>query len=144
MPKITFFTEEIVFKLPQKLFLKKWITKVISLENKKQGDINYIFCNDNYLSTINIKYLNHDSLTDIITFDYTNDNNGLISGDIFISIERVAENARLLQLSFQEELHRVMIHGVLHLLGFKDKTKALKTSMRQKEDNSLSLQLQIK
>jgi len=144
MAKITFFTEEISFNLPQKLFLKKWIAEVISLENKKKGDISYIFCNDSYLSKINLEYLKHDTLTDIITFDYTKDNKGSISGDIFISIERVEENAKVLKIPFTEELHRVMIHGVLHLLGYKDKTTALKAIMRQKEDNSLSLQLQMK
>ncbi|MFZ4412103.1 MAG: rRNA maturation RNase YbeY [Bacteroidales bacterium] len=144
MAKITFFSEEISFNLTRKLFLKKWITEVIALENKQKGEINYIFCTDSYLSQINLEYLKHDTLTDIITFDYTKDHNGLISGDIFISIDRVKENAKLLQLPFSEELHRVMIHGILHLIGYKDKTKALKAIMRQKEDISLSLQLQIK
>ncbi len=144
MPRITFFNEEISFNLARKLFLKKWITEVIALEKKKKGEINYIFCNDNYLAQINLEYLKHDTLTDIITFDYTQDHKGFISGDIFISIERVRENAKLLQLPFSEELHRVMIHGILHLIGYKDKTKALKSIMRQKEDISLSLQLQIK
>ncbi len=139
MAKITFFTEKVTFNLPDKLFLKKWITEVIALENKKKGEINYIFCNDSYLSQINIQYLKHDTLTDIITFDYTQDNKGFISGDIFISIDRIVENANALQIPFSEELHRVMIHGVLHLLGYRDKTKAEKALMRQKEDNSLSL-----
>lgn len=144
MAKITFFTEEISFNLPQKIFLKNWITEVIALENKIKGDINYIFCNDTYLSKLNLQYLKHDTLTDIITFDYTKDNNGLISGDIFISIERVKENAMALKIPFPIELNRVMIHGVLHLLGYKDKTKAEKAIMRQKEDNYLSLHFQLK
>ncbi len=144
MATISFFTEEISFNLPNKLFLKKWIAEVIELENKKRGEINYIFCNDNYLLQINKQYLKHDTLTDIITFDYTQDNKGLISGDIFISIDRVKENSKVLQIPFSKEIHRVMIHGVLHLLGYKDKSKAEKALMRQREDNSLSLQLQIK
>jgi len=144
MAKINFFNEEISFNLSQKLFLKKWIAEVITLENKKKGAINFIFCSDDYLSQINLEYLNHDTLTDIITFDYTKDNKGLISGDIFVSVERVRENAKLFDMPFTRELHRVMIHGVLHLLGYKDKTKALQSIMRQKEDNSLSLQLLIK
>jgi len=140
MPAISFFTEEIPFKLPQKRQLKQWIATVIASENKKTGDISYIFCNDAYLIQLNKQYLQHDTLTDIITFDYTADMDGLISGDIFISIERVKENAAGLKLSFMEELQRVMIHGVLHLMGYKDKTKAEKLQMRQKEDYSLSLQ----
>jgi rRNA maturation RNase YbeY len=141
MPKITFFTEEISFNLPRKLILKKWITNVISSENKQKGDINFIFCNDSFLSQLNLQYLKHNTLTDIITFDYSQDNKGLISGDIFISIDRVKENAAELKLSFSEELQRVMIHGILHLLGYKDKTTAEKNLMRQKEDISLSLQI---
>ncbi|MFZ4401407.1 MAG: rRNA maturation RNase YbeY [Bacteroidales bacterium] len=144
MPRISFFTEDINFKLSQKLFLKNWISKVIQLEEKKKGEINYIFCSDSYLSKINLEYLKHDTLTDIITFDYTRDYKGHISGDLFISIDRVMENAEMLNIPFTEELHRVMIHGVLHLMGYKDKTKASRTIMRQKEDNSLSLQLHIK
>ncbi|MCX6231952.1 MAG: rRNA maturation RNase YbeY [Bacteroidetes bacterium] len=140
MSKITFFSEEIAFDLKQKRWVKEWITTVIASEKKKAGAISYIFCDDNYLIQLNQQYLKHDTLTDIITFDYTSDNDGLISGDIFISIERVKENAANLHTAFYEELHRVMIHGVLHLLGYKDKTRAEKLLMRQKEDNSLSLQ----
>lgn len=140
MPNISFFNEGIDFNLKQKLFLKKWISSVITLEDKKKGDISFIFCNDEYLSKINIQYLNHDTLTDIITFDYSEDNKGKISGDIFISIDRVKENAEKLEVPFVNELHRVIIHGVLHLLGYKDKTKALKALMHQKEDICLSLQ----
>jgi rRNA maturation RNase YbeY len=140
MSSISFFSEEIPFKLSQKRWLKQWINSVISSENKKVGTISYIFCNDAYLIQLNRQYLQHDTLTDVITFDYTVDNDGLVSGDIFISIERVKDNATELNLSFNEELQRVMIHGVLHLLGYKDKTKAEKQQMRQKEDYSLSLQ----
>ncbi len=140
MANISFFNEGIDFKLNQKLLLKDWIYTVITNENKIKGSINFIFCNDSYLSKINKQFLNHDTYTDIITFDYTTDYKGKISGDIFISIDRVAENAEKLNISFTNELHRVMIHGVLHLLGYKDKTKSQKTLMRQKEDNCLSLQ----
>lgn len=140
MSNITFFNEEIVFILKNKQVLKDWISQVISAEKRKKGEISFIFCNDEYLSKINIQYLNHDTLTDIITFDNTEDYQGKISGDIFISIERVKENAEKLNISFVNELNRVMIHGVLHLLGYKDKTKAEKAQMRQKEDYCLSLQ----
>ncbi len=140
MAGITFFNEEIEFRLKGKQALKDWINIVIEKEGKKKGDISFIFCNDNYLSQINVQYLKHHTLTDIITFDYTSDNKGKVSGDIFISVERVKENAENLKIPFVNELHRVIIHGVLHLLGYKDKSKADKALMRQKEDNCLSLQ----
>ncbi len=140
MSAISFFNEDIDFVLTQKGVIKKWISDVISLEGKTKGNISFIFCNDEYLSKINIEYLKHDTFTDIITFDYTEDNYGKISGDIFISIERVKENAEKLNISFINELHRVMIHGILHLMGYKDKTKANKIQMRLKEDKCLSLQ----
>lgn len=140
MAGITFFNEEIEFNLKGKQVLKDWISLVIESEGKKKGDISFIFCNDTYLSEINVQYLKHHTLTDIITFDYTADNKGRISGDIFISIERVKENAESLKIPFVNELHRVIIHGVLHLLGYKDKNKVDKALMRQKEDYCLSLQ----
>lgn len=140
MAGITFFNEEIEFNLKGKQVLKDWISLVIESEGKKKGDISFIFCDDTYLSEINVQYLKHHTLTDIITFDYTADNKGRISGDIFISIERVKENAESLKIPFVNELHRVIIHGVLHLLGYKDKNKVDKALMRQKEDYCLSLQ----
>ncbi|MCB0460671.1 MAG: rRNA maturation RNase YbeY, partial [Flavobacteriaceae bacterium] len=100
-------------------------------------DISYIFCDDDYLLDINVKYLKHNTLTDIISFDYTDD--GLISGDVFVSIDRVKENAEKFNVSFQDELHRVMIHGILHFCGYKDKTKEEEQLMRSKEDYYLSL-----
>ena len=115
----------------------KWITDLILKERLKEGDINYIFCNDDYLLGINIKYLNHNELTDIITFDYSIDK--LLSGDIFISIERVKDNAISYNVDEKDELHRVMVHGVLHLCGYKDKSKDEKSLMRDKEDYYLSL-----
>lgn len=102
-----------------------------------QGDINFIFCDDAYLSELNLSYLNHTTLTDIITFDYTDE--GIISGDIYISIERVKENALLYSKTFQDELNRIIIHGVLHLLGNKDKKPKDKAMMRKKEDECLLL-----
>ena len=101
------------------------------------GDINYIFCDDEYLLKINIEYLNHDTLTDIITFDYVE--NGVLNGDIYISIERVMENAGIFSVSYEQELHRVLAHGVLHLCGYKDKTESDAAFMRRKEDFAIQL-----
>ncbi|MEI6822330.1 MAG: rRNA maturation RNase YbeY [Bacteroidota bacterium] len=136
---ISFFSENITYKLKDKRKIQKWIKLVIEGEKKKAGDINYIFCDDAFLTEMNIKYLNHDTLTDIITFNYNEENNNLITGDIYISIDRVKYNSEKFKVLFSTELERVIIHGVLHLLGFKDKTKADKMTMRDKEDNSLSL-----
>ena len=118
-------------------FVKSWVSNTIQEENLKEGNINYIFCDDAYLLDKNIKYLKHNTLTDIISFDYTMGK--LISGDIFISVERVKENAITFKTAFKDELHRVMIHGVLHYCGYKDKTDADKKLMRSKEDYYLSL-----
>ena len=117
--------------------LSKWITDLILKEGLKEGDINYIFCNDDYLLEKNVKYLNHNELTDIITFDYSIGK--LLSGDIFISIERVKDNAISYNVEVKDELQRVMVHGVLHLCGYKDKSKEEKSLMRDKEDYYLSL-----
>tara|TARA_B100000614_G_C14091025_1_gene302897 strand:- start:65 stop:448 length:384 start_codon:yes stop_codon:yes gene_type:complete len=112
--------------------LQKWIEDVIISENKELGDINYVFCSDEYLLERNIKFLNHDSLTDIITFNYCEGD--IISSDIMISIDRIKENSIIFENSFSKELHRVMIHGVLHLIGYNDKTKKEKQTMRERED----------
>lgn len=112
--------------------ITSWIEYLITNEGKKMGDINYIFCDDEYLLKINQDYLQHDYYTDIITFDYVKGKK--ISGDIFVSVTRVSENAPLLSKSFEEELHRVLAHGVLHLCGYKDKTEAEIKEMRSKED----------
>ena len=136
---INFFSENITYKLKDKRKIQKWIKLVIEGEKKKAGDINYIFCDDAFLVEMNIKYLNHDTLTDIITFNYNEESENSINGDIYISIDRVKENSVEYNVPFNTELDRVIIHGVLHLLGFKDKTKADKKNMREKEDNSLSL-----
>jgi rRNA maturation RNase YbeY len=111
--------------------------KISTLEGKNPGTINIVLTNDNYLQGLNIKYLGHNTYTDIITFDYVEKET--INGDIFISLERVKENAQELGVSFKNEIHRVIIHGILHLLGYKDKTKLQKQDMRAKEDYYLSL-----
>ena len=117
---IYFSSENIKFDLRGKLKVKKWITDLIKAQNKKVGDISYLFCDDAYLIEVNRTYLDHDTYTDIITFDYVEGDT--ISGDILISVERVKENAQLFNTTFDQELHRVIIHGVLHLLGQGDKT----------------------
>jgi rRNA maturation RNase YbeY len=134
---ITFQNQSISFKLKEKTRLKAWIKTVTEREKHRLGDINYIFCSDDELLEINIQHLNHNTYTDIITFDYTEGNK--ISSDIFISIDRVAENAKKFKVSFEEELHRVMIHGILHLCGYKDKSKADAELMRKKENGALKL-----
>ena len=110
----------------------RWIKSVILEENKELGEVNYIFCDDKYLLGKNIKYLDHDTLTDIITFNYCEGD--IISSDIMISIERVMENSSIFENSFSEELNRVMIHGILHLIGYNDKTDGEKEIIRKKED----------
>jgi len=124
-------------KNPVSKLVKLWISKTIINENYKEGDINYIFCDDDYLLKKNIKYLKNNTLTDIISFDYTIGK--IISGDIFISVERVKENAKIFNTKFLDELHRVMIHGILHYCGYNDKTNEEKVLMRAKEDYYLSL-----
>ena len=110
----------------------RWIKNVILEENKELGKVNYIFCDDKYLLGKNIKYLDHDTLTDIITFNYCEGD--MISSDIMISVERVMENSSIFENSFLEELNRVMVHGILHLVGYNDKTEKEKEIMRKKED----------
>lgn len=114
-----------------------WITDVILSEKKKLGEVNYIFCDDAYLHEINLQYLNHDTLTDIISFDYCVGNE--INGDIFISIERVQDNATDFNTFFEDELKRVMIHGILHYCGYKDKSASDEQLMRQKENEKLTM-----
>lgn len=140
--EIRFFTEDISFTLKDKNKLRKWIQVVIDNEGKLPGDLNYIFCSDEFLYKLNIEYLNHDTLTDIITFDLSEDEDE-ISGEIYISIDRVRENAKKFKVPFYNELHRVMIHGILHLAGYHDKTQEEVTMMRGKEDKCLSLRPEI-
>ncbi|MBS1635111.1 MAG: rRNA maturation RNase YbeY [Bacteroidetes bacterium] len=132
---VSFHNQSIRFTLKNKSILRKWIESTASAEGFITGDIAYVFCTDEELLDINIRHLNHDTYTDIITFDYTED--ALISGDIFISIDRVKENAAKFKTSFENELQRVMIHGVLHLCGYKDKTRAQSELMRSKENTAL-------
>jgi len=134
---ISFHSEDISFELEGQLDVQNWIEHAITNENKDVGEVSYIFCSDEYLHKINLEHLNHDTLTDIITFNYCEDN--LINSDIFISVDRVKENAELFKTSFQNELERVMIHGVLHLIGYDDKTDEDKMVMRSKEDFYLTL-----
>jgi len=136
---ILFFYEEMEdFSLTNPDNIREWLVKVISDEGYEPSAINYIFCNDNYLHKINIDYLNHDTYTDIITFD-NSDEEKMIEGEIYISIDRVKENAALNHTTFDNELHRVMAHGVLHLVGYNDKTEKEKKAIRKKEDECLLL-----
>jgi rRNA maturation RNase YbeY len=131
------FNFETEFKLKESSKLKKWIANTIASEGFQLGDISYVFCDDAYLLKLNQDYLNHDTLTDIISFDYRM--NKEINGEIYISVERVAENAKDFSIDFYTELHRVMIHGILHFCGFKDKTQSEEQKMRKREDEALKL-----
>lgn len=134
---IHFHSEEVDFHLVNEKKTIKWIKDSIKNETKNVGEISYIFCTDEYLHKMNLEYLNHDTFTDIITFDYTEEN--IVSGDIFISIDRIKENATKFKTVFENELSRVIIHGVLHLMGYKDKSAQEKEQMRSKEDFYLTL-----
>jgi probable rRNA maturation factor len=138
MASINFFTQSITFKVPKPRKTASWIKAVVIQERHSLVQLNFIFCSDEELYEMNVEYLNHKTLTDIITFD---NSEGLkqIEGDIYISIDRVRENAQSFEREFQEELRRVMIHGVLHLMGYKDKSTAHQKVMRKKEDAYLSL-----
>lgn len=126
------------FRLRQARKVSVWLAKVVKAEKASIGSLSYVFCSDAYLVSINKTYLNHDTLTDIITFPYT-EKKGPLDGEIFISIQRVRENAKGLGVDFETELRRVMIHGVLHLLGYTDKTAAMKKRMRKKEEECLEM-----
>ena len=133
--KINFFSEGINYILRDKIAIRKWLMDAALNEGCKIGEVNIIFCSDACLSEHNKRYLKHTSLTDIITFD--NSEGNVLSGDIFISIERVCENAIKYKVSKNQELQRVMIHGILHLCGYKDKTASERKKMREKEDEYL-------
>jgi len=138
--EIYFFSENTSFQLKGKKKIKNWISDVVLQQKQVVGNITFVFCDDEYLLEINKQYLNHHTLTDIISFDYSEEikkNKKLISGEIYISIPRVKENAKLNSQSFTQELHRVIIHGILHFCGFKDKKPKDKKTMRKKEDESL-------
>lgn len=134
---IRFSTQSGDFELKEPEKVKQWIAAVIQGRGKAVGNVNYLFCDDEYLLDVNQRYLNHDTFTDIITFDYVA--GGLISGDILISTERVGENAEKFGVPFEHELHRVVIHGVLHLLGQGDKSDAEAAEMRRQEEGALAL-----
>ena len=134
---IAFFNETSFVFLYHKNKVKQWVKQIALSEGKKIGDINYIFCDDVYLHKINVQYLQHDTLTDIITFDYTEDIT--LNSDIYISIERVRENADIFGVTFEQELLRVLAHGILHLCGYKDKTPADSELMRTKEEEKMKL-----
>lgn len=138
MQKIHFFTEDISFQIKQKKIIRQWIENIVRNEGAKINELNYIFCSDEYLKKVNIEYLDHHFYTDIITFD-NSEVPGTLESDIFISIDRVKENSQEFSKDFNEELYRVMIHGVLHLLGYKDKEEEESQLMRQKENDSLAL-----
>lgn len=135
--QINFLKADISFVPKQKKLLRQWIALTIQSHHKKLGQIDYIFCSDEHLLQMNKQYLNHHTLTDIITFDYSNELTAEVAGEIYISINRVRENAEVFKCTFNDELHRVMIHGVLHLCGFKDKTKNQKQIMRAQEDEAI-------
>ena len=137
MASISFFSEKIPFKLSSLLKTSNWLKRICVREKSSLGMVNYIFCSDGYLRRLNKRYLNHSSYTDILSFDFSED--GLIHGEIYISIKRVRENARKYKQPFELELKRVIVHGLLHLLGYKDKSPTQKVQMRRKEEACLSL-----
>lgn len=138
MKSIQFFTEDIDFKIKEKGKIRQWILETVNNEGfKRVGELSFILCSDDYLLEINKQYLNHDTYTDIVTFDSSEDED-TIAGDIFISVERIRENAQKFRVAERDELHRVIIHGVMHLCGYPDKKPAEKAKMTAKEDEYLS------
>lgn len=133
MPAIQFFEEDITYKLRDKAKVRQWVKETIEAEGFKLSELNYVFCSDDYLLEINQQYLDHDTYTDIVTFD-NSEKEGVIVSDIFISIPRIKENAEKFKVSETDEVHRVIIHGALHLLGYTDKSPADKKKMTEKED----------
>lgn len=139
---IFFHSEEIDYKLKKKKKVRSWLKELAKIEDKNIEELNYIFCSDDYLLKVNKEHLDHDFYTDVITFDYCENN--LISGDIFISIDRVKENATSFGKTFKNELRRVMAHGLLHLMEYKDKNEVDKAIMRKMEDFALELRIKLK
>lgn len=135
---VSFFSEDIDFKVVNPLKTKKWIKNTSFSEGYEVSQLNYIFCSDEYLLEINKQYLDHDYFTDIITFDNSEEDKQL-EGDIYISVDRVRDNAETFHTDFDSEMRRVLIHGLLHLVGYEDSSEALKTAMRAKEDEYLRL-----
>ena len=142
MAAIDFFSQDISFKLPRPRKTKQWIQEVVARERRTLVHLNYIFCSDAYLLSLNEQYLRHKTLTDIITFD-SSEEDRMIEGEIFISVDRVRSNAEELKTTFDEEIHRVIVHGVLHLIGYSDKSASDKRGMRKKEDAYLSLRTHL-
>ena len=138
---IRYFQEDIRFELKQKMQNNRWLKMVAGSEMKKLGAVNIIFCSDNYILDVNMKYLQHDYFTDIITFDYCEKD--ILSGDLFISIDSVRENAQFYGTEFVDELNRVMVHGLLHLIGYDDHTEADIAVMRQKENYYLQMKASL-
>ena len=138
---VRFFTEDIKFDFKQRLLTKQWLKVVAGSEIRKIGDINIIFCSDNFILDVNMKYLQHDYFTDIITFDYCEGD--YLSGDLFISIDSVRENASFYGTNFVDELNRVIVHGVLHLIGYDDHTDEDIAQMRSKENYYLEVRKQV-
>lgn len=132
-------SEDISFEHENPLTIKKWLNSVAEQEGRKITALSFIFCSDEYLHKINVEYLNHDTLTDVITFQYSEGKTADVEGDIFISIDRIKENAESFKTTFENELHRVMIHGTLHLLGYGDKTPEEKLKMTEKENKYLAI-----
>lgn len=139
MSTINFFQEEVNFTLKHKRIIRNWLQMISAQSGHQIDTLTYIYCSDNYLLEMNKSYLNHDYFTDIITFDNRDNEEQSIDADLFISIDRVKDNAKTVGTSFQHELHRVMVHGLLHLLGQNDKTKAQQRAMTKREEASLSL-----
>lgn len=135
--QIHFFTEDVSFKIKHKKHLRKWLKDTIEAEGYKLKELNFVFCSDTYLLSINQQFLKHDTLTDIITFDNSDKFHDIV-GDIFISLERVRENSLTFKVSEENELYRVMVHGTLHLLGYPDKGKSAKSLMTSKENHYLT------
>ena len=139
---IRYYCEDVKFELKGRAFNSKWLKTVAESEIRKIGDINIIFCSDNYILDVNMKYLQHDYFTDIITFDYCEKN--VLSGDLFISIDSVRENSVYYGTEFDDELNRVMVHGILHLIGYDDHTEEEIKTMRSKENYYLKLRENLK
>jgi len=137
LKNIAFFSEDIDYKIKEKQKIREWVGATVKREGfRRVGEVNFILCSDAYLLKINKQYLNHDTYTDIVTFDSSEDED-VIAGDIFISVERTAENAKKFNISERDELHRVIIHGILHLCGYLDKRKKDKELMTAKENEYL-------
>lgn len=138
---VRFFTEDVKFDFKQRMLTRNWLKLVAGSEIRKIGDINIIFCSDNYILDVNMKYLQHDYFTDIITFDYCEGDH--LSGDLFISIDTVKDNAQFYGTEFSDELNRVIVHGVLHLVGYDDHTEPDQVLMREKENYYLKLREKV-